>query len=55
MHDPPQMALIERFTIPEPIISIRSTTSSLSDYPEWCVEDLSDTSQESVVTDGSCS
>lgn len=63
------MALIERITLPslsneaENInvfpglrISIRSTTSSLSDYPEWRVEELRYSSEEkTVITDGSCS
>ena len=32
-------------------ISIRSTSSSLSDYPEWRL----DSTYESVVSDGACS
>jgi hypothetical protein len=68
MHNTAQMALIERITLPASNfesdvvgafpglrISIRSTTSSMSDYPEWRVEELRTQNQETVVTDGSCS
>ena len=70
MYHANPMALIERITLPSSIfssetdvvgafpglrISIRSTTSSLSDYPEWRVEELRTHSLETVVTDGSCS
>lgn len=36
-------------------ISIRTTTSSLSDYPEWNLEELRSYRKDAVVTDGSCS
>ncbi len=62
------MAIIERITLPSTNIendsvgtlpglriSIRSTTSSLSDYPEWRLEELSKKSQDTVITDGACS
>lgn len=62
------MALIERITLPAQDlgaesnlfvpglrISIRSTTSSLSDYPEWSLDDLASRREETVITDGSCS
>lgn len=62
------MAIIERITLPNPAldtestgtypglrISIRSTTSSLSDYPEWRLDELSSPNQDNVVTDGACS
>jgi hypothetical protein len=62
------MAIIERITLPSTNIenentpsypglriSIRSTTSSMSDYPEWRLEELSKTKQDNVVTDGACS
>lgn len=62
------MALIERITLPTTTtendayglnpglrITIRTTTSSLSDYPEWRLEELSKKNTDTVVTDGSCS
>jgi hypothetical protein len=36
-------------------ISTRATTSSLSDYPEWNVEDLYQRDREMLITDGTCS
>lgn len=36
-------------------ISVRATTSSLTDYPEWRLEDLGKNTYESVVSDGACS
>ncbi len=36
-------------------ISVRTTTSSFSDYPEWSLASLTGTDRTSVVTDGSCS
>ena len=62
------MAIIERITLPTTQfdnettgaypglrISIRSTTSSMSDYPEWRVEELKLPNQDNIVTDGACS
>lgn len=62
------MAIIERVTLPtthienETVgtypglrISIRSTTSSMSDYPEWRLEDAAAKNLSNVVTDGACS
>lgn len=62
------MAIIEKITLsdsqteadnnvtfPGLRISIRSTTSSFSDYPEWNLEELSSRRSDSVVTDGACS
>jgi hypothetical protein len=36
-------------------ISIRSTTSSMKDYPEWRLDELTKPAFESVVSDGACS
>jgi hypothetical protein len=36
-------------------IGIRSTTSSLSDYPEWNVEELYQQYRDNLITDGACS
>ena len=36
-------------------ISVRATTSSMKDYPEWRMEDLRKSAYESVVSDGACS
>lgn len=62
------MALIERVTLPSTNletettgsypglrISIRSTTSSMSDYPEWRLEEIIQPGKDNVVTDGACS
>jgi hypothetical protein len=60
------MAVIERITLtdnendcgtasPGLRISVRSTTSSLSDYPEWCLDGFGKSPYESVVSDGACS
>ena len=64
------MAQIERITLqPAPIadstessnfipglrITVRTTTASLSDYPEWRLEDLRNKKTANLVTDGACS
>ncbi len=62
------MALIERITLPLPEavtesgsflpglrISIRATTASLPDYPQWNPEELAGTTEETLVRDGACS
>ena len=62
------MTIIERITLPSTNqenetlgqfpglrITIRSTTSSMSDYPEWRLEELTKAKQDNVVTDGACS
>lgn len=62
------MAIIERVTLPALNadvenngthpglrISIRSTTSSLSDYPEWRLEEIAHPGFEKIITDGACS
>ena len=36
-------------------ISIRTTTSSLSDYPEWNLDELRFDRKDAIVTDGACS
>jgi hypothetical protein len=36
-------------------LSARTTTSSLSGYPEWDLQDLCLNDRERMVTDGSCS
>jgi hypothetical protein len=36
-------------------IMARTTTSSLSDYPEWNLDDLKTYRRDAVVTDGACS
>ena len=36
-------------------IGVRSTTSSLSDYPEWNLEELYQQYRDSLITDGACS
>ena len=36
-------------------VMVRTTTSSLSDYPEWSLDELRGYRQNLVVTDGSCS
>lgn len=62
------MATIERVTLPSLShetdqtgaapglrISVRTTTSHLSDYPEWRMEELTGNTNVNVVTDGACS
>jgi hypothetical protein len=34
---------------------VRTTTASLSDYPEWSMEELRASRRDLVVTDGACS
>jgi len=36
-------------------VMVRTTTSSLSDYPEWNMDHLSGTRKDGIVTDGACS
>jgi hypothetical protein len=36
-------------------IMARTTTSSLSDYPEWSLDELRSYRRDAVVTDGACS
>lgn len=36
-------------------IMVRTTTASLSDYPEWSMEELRASRRDLVVTDGACS
>jgi hypothetical protein len=36
-------------------IAVRATTSSLSDYPEWSLDQYGLQPYESVVSDGACS
>ncbi len=36
-------------------ISIRATTSSKADYPEWRLDELKKSMSETVVSDGACS
>lgn len=36
-------------------ISIRATTSSQKDYPEWRLEELVKSGYETIVSDGACS
>jgi hypothetical protein len=36
-------------------VRVRTTTSSLSDYPEWNLDELRASDRERLVTDGSCS
>ncbi len=36
-------------------VSVRTTTSSLSDYPTWNLDELRIHDRERLVTDGSCS
>ena len=36
-------------------IGARTTTASLSDYPEWTMEDLYTHRRDLVITDGACS
>ncbi len=36
-------------------VRIRTTTASLSDYPEWNLDELRLHDRDRVVTDGSCS
>ena len=36
-------------------IRARTTTASLSDYPEWSMEELYGHRRDGIVTDGACS
>ena len=36
-------------------VMARTTTSSLSDYPEWSLDELRGYRRDAVVTDGACS
>jgi hypothetical protein len=36
-------------------IMVRTTTASLSDYPEWSLDELRGYRRDAVVTDGACS
>ena len=36
-------------------IGARTTTASLSDYPEWSMEELYGHRRDGIVTDGACS
>jgi hypothetical protein len=36
-------------------VMARTTTSSLSDYPEWNMDELRSYRRDAVVTDGACS
>ncbi len=36
-------------------VRVRTTTASLSDYPEWNLEELRPQDRDRLVTDGACS
>jgi hypothetical protein len=36
-------------------VRVRTTTASLSDYPEWNLDELRPHERDRLVTDGSCS
>ena len=36
-------------------VRVRTTTSSLSDYPEWSLDELKQNDRDRLVTDGACS
>ena len=36
-------------------VMARTTTASLSDYPEWSLDELRSYRRDAVVTDGACS
>ena len=36
-------------------IAARTTTASLSDYPEWTMDELTSHRRDFIVTDGACS
>jgi len=36
-------------------VRVRTTTSSLSDYPEWNLDELRMSDRDKLVTDGACS
>jgi hypothetical protein len=56
-HDraPSEAETLSGMGLPGLRIGVRLTTSSLSDYPEWNIEELRHQKRNLVVTDGTCS
>jgi|GEM_PF-6689787 len=48
-------ARTRRIGLPGLRIAIRATTSSLSDYPEWSLDELDQQYRNALITDGTCS
>jgi hypothetical protein len=45
----------ESLEVPGIRVRVRTTTSSLSDYPEWNLDELRSLDRDRLVTDGACS
>ena len=51
----PKMNLDKDHFMPGIRVMVRTTTASLSDYPEWNMDELLDHKKSGVVTNGACS
>ena len=46
---------LEESDFPGLRVAARTTTSSLSDYPEWSMDELRCQRRDAIITDGACS